>query len=261
MSIIRSILGWSTLAVVGALALLIMLITPGLRRRRWLARLTARAALAAGGVRLLVRFGTGETAGSPREHRQALEAAVPANCVIVANHASYLDGVVLTALLPPRCGFVIKKEMNRVPIAGALLRRIGSEFVDRFDRHRSAMDARRVLRRASEGHALVFFPEGTFSREPGLLRFHSGAFVTSVRAGCPVVPMVIHGARRAFNHHRLLITPGAVQVQILQPLSAAAGNTNAVPRLRDEVRGRMLAALGQPDLASHVAPVLPADFV
>ena len=41
-------------------------------------------------------------------------------CVVVANHASYLDGVVMAAALPPRFGFVIKREMNEVPVAGLL---------------------------------------------------------------------------------------------------------------------------------------------
>ena len=113
----------------------------------------------------------------------------------MANHASYLDGLVLTAALPPRFAFVIKKEMDRVPLASLLLRRIGSEFVDRHNRHKGAMDARRVLRRASQGQSLVFFPEGTFSTQPGLLRFHTGAFATAVRANCSVAPVVIRGAR------------------------------------------------------------------
>ena len=83
--------------------------------------------------------------------------------MVVANHASYLDGVVMAAALPPRFGFVIKREMNDVPVAGLLLRRIGSEFVDRFNRHKGGTDARRVLRTAASGHSLVFFPEGTFT--------------------------------------------------------------------------------------------------
>ena len=70
---------------------------------------------------------------------------------MVSNHASYLDGVVFTAALPPRFGFVIKREMKPVPLAGLLLRRLGSEFVERFDRHQGAADARRVLRNATSG--------------------------------------------------------------------------------------------------------------
>ena len=52
-------------------------------------------------------------------------------------------------------------------------------FKKEFDRHRAAGDARRVLRRAAGGEALACFPEGTFSRQPGVHRFHAGAFVAS----------------------------------------------------------------------------------
>ena len=45
-----------------------------------------------------------------------------------------------------------------------------------------------MLRKAHNGDALAFFPEGTFTREPGLKRFRSGAFVAAARAGLPVVP-------------------------------------------------------------------------
>ena len=91
--------------------------------------------------------------------------------MVVANHASYLDGVVMTAALPPRFGFVIKREMNNVPGAGLLLRRLGSEFVERFNRQKGATDARRVLRTAASGHSLMFFPEGTFKPEVGWANF------------------------------------------------------------------------------------------
>jgi 1-acyl-sn-glycerol-3-phosphate acyltransferase len=88
-------------------------------------------------------------------------------CVVVANHASYIDGIVAVAALPPDFAFVIKKEMVRVPLASLLLRRLGSEFVERFNRHKGASDARRVLKLAATGQSLVFFPEGTFDETRG----------------------------------------------------------------------------------------------
>jgi 1-acyl-sn-glycerol-3-phosphate acyltransferase len=113
-----------------------------------------------------------------------------------------------------------------------------------------------VLKRASEGQALVFFPEGTFSRQPGeLLRFHTGAFVTAVRAGCPVIPLAIHGARQAMGNQGLLVTPGVVRIDVLQPLIARPDDPGAAVSLREEARGRIASRL------SHVAPVLSADFV
>ena len=170
-------------------------------------------------------------------------------CVVVANHASYLDGVVMTAALPPRFGFVIKREMNDVPGAGLLLRRLGSEFVERFDRHKGATDARRVLRTAANGHSLVFFPEGTFKHEVGLGKFHTGAFAIAARAECPVVPAVILGTRRNMPATRILPRPGPIEVRYGQPIvPVAGGSEDPVLKLRDESRAAILSQLGEPDL-------------
>jgi 1-acyl-sn-glycerol-3-phosphate acyltransferase len=171
-------------------------------------------------------------------------------CVVVANHASYLDGVVMTAALPPRFGFVIKREMNDVPVAGFLLRRIGSEFVERFNRHKGATDARRVIRTAASGHSLVFFPEGTFTSEVGLGKFHSGAFAIAARAACPVIPAVILGTRRNMPATRMLPRPGLIEVRFGNAIAPVAGEAGQDPalELRDASRAAILAELGEPDL-------------
>ena len=180
---------------------------------------------------------------------RGLERLAPGQCVVVANHASYLDGLVFTAALPARFAFVIKREMSAVPLAGLFLRRIGSEFVERFDRSRGASDARRVLRNAASGHSLVFFPEGTFTRTPGLLKFHTGAFVTAARAGCPLIPAVVRGTRAALPPSGALPRPGRIEIDILPPIHAGAQAGEApVAELRDRARQAILLALGEPDL-------------
>lgn len=219
----------------GLIAVLGMML-PGLQRRRAVARAAAR-----GFLRL---------AGMPLEIR-GMERIPEGPCVIVANHASYLDGVVMKAALPPRFGFVIKREMSRVPLAGLLLKRIGSHFVERFNRHRSGADARRVLRTAVNGQSLVFFPEGTFTPEPGLLKFHTGAFAIAVRAGCPVVPAVVRGTRRALPPKRPLPEPGPIGIEFLPPIRPAAQTPDeATLELRDRARRAILAELNEPDLAA-----------
>ncbi len=215
--------------------LVLLLVVPRLEWRRALTHRAARAYFAAAGMRLTV---------------DGLERLPPSSCVLVANHASYLDGVVMTAALPPRFAFVIKREMDAVPLASRLLRRIGAHFVDRGNRHRGGQDARRVLRAAGRGEAMVFFPEGTFSKEIGLLRFHSGAFVTAARAGMPVVPAVIHGTRAAMPATRRLPRRAHLHVQVLEPVAVApdgAAQDEAV-RLRDAARAAILQHLGEPDL-------------
>jgi 1-acyl-sn-glycerol-3-phosphate acyltransferase len=218
-------------------ALLGVLLLPTLRARRGTARIAARTFFLLAGMPLRVR---------------GLENLPASQCVVVANHASYLDGVVMAAALPPRFGFVIKREMNDVPLAGLLLRRIGSEFVDRFNRHKGGTDTRRVLRTAASGHSLVFFPEGTFKPEVGLGKFHTGAFAIAVRAGCPVVPAVILGTRRNMPATRVLPRPGALEVRYGTPVFAALpGDAQDDPALglRDRTRAAILSELGEPDLA------------
>jgi 1-acyl-sn-glycerol-3-phosphate acyltransferase len=222
------------LAVV-LIALLGVLLLPTLRLRRTTARAAAKAFFIGAGMPIRLR---------------GLEHLPEGQCVVVANHASYLDGVVMTAALPPRFGFVIKREMNDVPMAGLLLRRIGSEFVDRHNRHKGGTDARRVLRTAASGHSLVFFPEGTFTSEVGLGKFHTGAFAIAARASCPVVPAVILGTRRNMPATRILPRPGSIEVRYGSPIIPAVGAAEDDPalRLRDASRAAILAQLGEPDL-------------
>jgi len=206
---------------------------PGLERRRNVARTMSRALLRLAGMPLVVK---------------SLERIPETQCVIVANHASYLDGVVMTAALPPRFGFVIKREMERVPVAGTLLRRLGSEFVERFNRNRGGVDARRVLRTASNGHSLVFFPEGTFDARPGLGKFHPGAFTIAARAGCPVVPAVVRGTRRAFPPKQVWPHPSRIEIEFLEPIVAVAtGPDAAAVELRERARLAILGELKEPD--------------
>ncbi len=218
---------------VGLITLTLLLVLPRVAQRRAAARAAARAFLGVAGMPVRIRYP---------------ERLPPGQCVVVCNHASYIDGVVLTAALPPQFDFVIKREMADFPLAGALLKRLGSQFVERFDRARSAADARRVLRSATGGASVVFFPEGTFPDKPGLLKFHLGAFVTAARAGCPLVPAVVRGTRHALPP-RGWPGPGAIEFEILPALApAASGDPQAAPQLRERARNAILAALGEADL-------------
>jgi 1-acyl-sn-glycerol-3-phosphate acyltransferase len=216
----------------------VLLLTPRLARRRAQVSGLARLALRLARMRL-------EIHGLDQ---------LPQPCIVVANHSSYLDGVVLAASLPPCFSFVIKREMSAVPVAGTLLRRIGAEFVERGDRIRGARDARRLLRNAAIGHSLVFFPEGTFSSDVGLLRFHIGAFAAAVRAHLPVVPVAIRGTRHCLPPGSPWPQPGTIRIEALAalPSQPAALGTDAGDRaalLRDAARAALLAALREADLA------------
>ena len=231
---------WALFLALAVAVVPVLFALRSLQRRRSLVRGVARTVLKLTRMRVRVR-------GIER-------IVVP--CVVVANHESYLDGVVLQAVLPTSFSFVIKREMASVPLAGTLLRRIGAEFVERQNRQRGARDARRLLRNAAQGQALAFFPEGTFGDEVGLLRFHIGAFAAAARAQLPVVPIAIRGTRACLPPNSILPRPGAIEVEILDAIAVPPASTTPeeferAPKMRDAARAALLAALQIPDLAAR----------
>lgn len=226
---------WATFAICVTCAILFALAVPGLhRRRRWVSA-AARAWLRTAGIR----------------HRLTGIGSIPAgHCIVVANHASYLDGLILQAFLPPRFTFVIKGEMQKVPLAHFLLRRIGSRFVERFVSSASSRDARNLLRAAAAGESLALFPEGTFHPHPGLHRFRLGAFAAAINADLPIVPIVIEGSRHILPARRVLPRPGHLRIEVLDAIRPADPAFCSSRALAEAARQRILAVLEEPDLAA-----------
>jgi 1-acyl-sn-glycerol-3-phosphate acyltransferase len=224
---------WAVFAVTVLLAVFGTLLIPGLeRRRRWVTH-CARIPFMMTGMSVSVR---------------GLEKLPAGDCVVVANHASYVDGVLLQGYLPPRFSYVIKGEMGRIPVVSYLLRRIGARFVERFDASGSRRDARRLVKAASAGESLAVFPEGTFIAEPGLGAFRPGAFTAAIRGSLPVVPVVIRGARRILTAGKLLPRHGHLAIDILDPISGDDPAWGDSRRVADLARQRMLLVLDEPDL-------------
>jgi 1-acyl-sn-glycerol-3-phosphate acyltransferase len=207
----------------GLTCLAVNLFIPSLRRRRLVAGAVSRAFLRLAGIPFTV---------------EGVQRLPRGPCVVVANHASYIDGLVAAAALPPDFAFVIKKEMVRVPLASLLLRRLGSQFVERFDRHKGGVDARRVVRLAATGQSLVFFPEGTFSEIREVGKFLGGAFTIAARSDMPVVAMAIHGTRAVLPPGGPWIHRTPIRVEILEVLSASDA--------RQRSRELIARAVGEP---------------
>ena len=128
--------------------------------------------------------------------------------MLVSNHASYLDGLVLVAALPRPYAFVAKRELREQPVAGRYLARLGTEFVERFDVKRSVEDANRMAALVARGRSLLVFPEGTFVASTGLLPFHLGAFLAAAGSSVPIVPVVVRGTRESVARGPLVAAAG-----------------------------------------------------
>lgn len=166
--------------------------------------------------------------------------------VAVANHASYVDWLLLAAALPAPACFVAKRELARLPPLRWLLERVGVRFVERDDVHASVEDAKRLVQAAQAGECLVFFPEGTLTRAPGLRPFHMGAFIAAAQAGVAVVPVSLRGTRSVLRDGAWWPRRGAVAVQVHGLLRAQGSAWGDAVRLRDRAREQVARGCGEP---------------
>jgi len=172
-------------------------------------------------------------------------------CVLAVNHASYLDGILLVAALPPDFpgAFVAKREFVDHFVSRLFLRGIGAEFVERFDARQGVEHVDEVAAVLEQGRNPVFFPEGTFDRRPGLLAFRSGAFAIAARAGVPVVPVALRGVRSMLRGDDWFPYRGVAGITFCAAIRPAGPEWRHVMQLRDQARRAILQHCGEPDLA------------
>lgn len=162
--------------------------------------------------------------------------------VIVANHASLIDILVLFALFRPY-KWVSKAENFKIPFVGWNMYLNGYVKLVRGDREsvRAMLERCSVLLR--KGNPVLFFPEGTRTKDGRLQAFKDGAFELSVRHRVPIVPIAVHGTGRALPKHGLILKEQVdVHVEILPRIEPADLSVEA---LREESRRRIAVALGE----------------
>jgi len=180
---------------------------------------------------------------------RGLENLPPGPCVVAVNHTSYLDGVALMAALESRpFAFVAKRELLGNFVTRVFLSGIGSLFVERFEVQKSVEHADELVAAAQGGASLIFFPEATFQRRPGLMAFRAGAFQAAALAGVPVAPAAIRGTRSVLRDGTWFLRRSPVAVSFAPPLQPEGSDWNAVVKLRDQVRAEILKRCGEPDL-------------
>jgi 1-acyl-sn-glycerol-3-phosphate acyltransferase len=213
--------GWVLLVLVVSLPILWLWLAfvPRGRHADRAAKRWARAALGGCGLRPRV---------AGLEHLCTLRSAV-----LVANHASYLDPLVLMAAIPQEFHFVAKRALADYPLIGMVIRKAGHLTIEKAALRSRLAGADDVVRRLENGERLLIFPEGTFARAPGLLPFRLGAFRAAVDAGRPIVPVALAGTRHVLPDGTWLLRRGQVSVTIGAPLDPLGRGWPEMVRLRD----------------------------
>ncbi|MDR3417851.1 MAG: lysophospholipid acyltransferase family protein [Nevskia sp.] len=210
----------------------LLLAAPSLRLRRAIGRLGVRAWLAASFIPFRIR---------------GLERLPPGPCIAVCNHASYLDGILVTAALPARFTFLVQHRAADWPYIGPIIKRMGVTFVNRGSVRGAAQATLELIGRIQQGESFAIFPEGTFRAPAMLLPFHSGAFMVAARAEVPVAPLALRGSRDLLGEGQRLFRWSPLTLQVLDPLQADGADRDAVQNLRDAARAAILQHCGEAD--------------
>jgi len=134
--------------------------------------------------------------------------------VIVANHLSHFDIWVLYGWLGMDLRWVMKQELRKVPVIGVSCEALGHVFVDRSNRQAALASLDAARERIHSGTSILFFPEGTRSRDGVLKPFKKGAFNMALDLQLPILPVTINGTREVLPAGTLQLTPGDVHVTI-----------------------------------------------
>jgi 1-acyl-sn-glycerol-3-phosphate acyltransferase len=139
--------------------------------------------------------------------------------ILVANHQSNYDILVMGAVFPRNTVVIGKKELRSTPLFGIFFAATGNIMIDRADRKEAvagldkAVEALRTRR-----DSIWIFPEGQRSRGTGLGPFKKGAFHMAIAAGVPIIPIVCSSMDRVVNARAKQAPGGLVRLHILPPI-------------------------------------------
>ena len=180
--------------------------------------------------------------------------------VVVSNHQSQAD-IPVVSLLPWEMKWVGKKELFDIPVMGWLMRMAGDIPVDRKDFESRASVLIRARRKLDAGVSVMFFPEGTRSKDGRVKTFYDGAFRLAVEAGVPVLPLAVDGTMDALPKYGWQFSRADVRLDVLAPVPTDGLTIDDVPALRDRVRQLVVehvAAWREVPAASADALAVPA---
>ena len=166
--------------------------------------------------------------------------------VVVSNHLSQGDPPIV-ARVPWEMKWVAKIALFRLPVTGWLLRMSGDIPVDRRDRDSRAG----VLKKASDylrkKCSVMFFPEGTRSRDGRVQQFANGAFRLAIKEEVPVLPIVIEGTQEALPKHSLWFRPNPdlMRVRVLPPVESDSYEVGEAQDLQRDVRARIINQIAE----------------
>jgi len=140
------------------------------------------------------------------------------NFILLSNHQSHMDIIVLIYALRYKISFIAKQELLKVPILGWTIKNQGHITIDRSDPRKSVSELKRVENLIENGRSVIMFPEGTRTENGQIGEFKKGAFMMAVHTGIPIIPCHIEGTYQYLNKHSLRMRPTKITLKIGKPI-------------------------------------------
>ncbi|NXI94010.1 PLCA acyltransferase, partial [Psophia crepitans] len=161
--------------------------------------------------------------------------------VLVLNHQTSLDIMVMMEILPNRCVPIAKKEILYMGTFGIACWLSGVIFIDRKKKQESITTLTEVAESLhKENFSVLIFPEGTRNHDGSVLPFKRGAFQLAVKAQVPIIPVVISSYYNFYNQKEKRFTPGKITIQVLPEVGTFGLGPDDVPKLTEQVHDSML---------------------
>ena len=207
----------------GSISVLVSLLDSNGRKQAWLAKTWAKSILIGSGLHVRV---------------EGIELIDPnTSYVFAVNHTSYMDTPVVLANLKSQFRFLAKSSLFRIPLLGWHLTRAGHISVSLGDPRASLKSMLRAAEVVKERNvSLLIFPEGGRTRDGALQSFKEGAAYIAIRAGVPIVPMVLIGAREALPFGTAVVLSAEATLRILKPIETKQYTLKDRGRVTDHLR-------------------------
>jgi len=167
----------------------------------------------------------------------------PGVCLFVANHTSSADAPAVVGAIPRRIAILLKESLFRWPIVGQAFRLARFIPVKRNERDSAIQSLEKAIEALKAGQSFLIYPEGTRSPDGRLQEFKKGAAVMAIKSGVPIVPMACSGAHRVMEKRSLVVRPGTILVEFLDPIDASSYSLDERDKLNDRVHDAIATAL------------------
>lgn len=138
--------------------------------------------------------------------------------LFVANHQGLFDILLLLGFIERPMGFIAKKEIKKIPLVSSWMEQMNCVFIDRTNKRTALKVIEDGVMSIKSGQSMVVFPEGTRSRGGAIQPFKSGSLRLGIRAGVPIVPVLLEGTHDVLESNDGKVRSASMSLTVCPPI-------------------------------------------